>query len=75
MVAAANAGDAAFTRMLDELNYLMRERNFPGDLRFRLRDFLRFKHDRESELVTSPERQELMKALSPGSSRRRWRIS
>lgn len=65
MVAAANAGDAAFTRMLDELNYLMRERNFPGDLRFRLRDFLRFKHDRESELVTSPERQELMKALSP----------
>ena len=65
MVAAANAGDAAFTRMIDELNYLMRERNFPMDLRFRLRDFLRFKKDGEADSITSPERQELMKALSP----------
>ena len=65
MVAAANAGDAAFTRMMDELNYLMRERNFPMDLRFRLRDFLRFKKDGEADSITSPERQELMKALSP----------
>ena len=65
MVAQMNEGDAAFNRMLDELNYLMRERNFPMDLRFRLRDFLRFKHDGEADLVTSPERQELMKALSP----------
>jgi hypothetical protein len=65
MVAQMNEGDAAFNRMLDELNYLMRERNFPMDLRFRLRDFLRFKHDGEGDLVTSPERQELMKALSP----------
>ena len=65
MVQSASAGDAAFQRMLDELNSLMREKNFPSDLRFRLRDFLRFKHARESDMVSSPERQEMMRALSP----------
>ena len=65
MVQNASAGDAAFQRMLDELNSLMRERNFPSDLRFRLRDFLRFKHAREKDMVSNPERQEMMRALSP----------
>ena len=65
MVQNASAGDAAFQRMLDELNSLMRERNFPSDLRFRLRDFLRFKHAREKDMVSNPERLEMMRALSP----------
>ena len=65
MVQNASAGDAAFQRMLDELNSLMRERNFPSDLRFRLRDFLRFKHAREKDMVSNPERVEMMRALSP----------
>ena len=65
MVQNASAGDAAFQRMLDELNSLMRERNFPSDLRFRLRDFLRFKHAREKDMVSNPERLEMMRSLSP----------
>lgn len=65
MVQNASAGDAAFQRMLDELNSLMRERHFPSDLRFRLRDFLRFKHAREKDMVSNPERLEMMRALSP----------
>ena len=40
MVAAANAGDAVFIRLVDELNQMMRERSFPMDLRARLREFL-----------------------------------
>ena len=47
LIQTASAGDAAYQRSLEQMNALMREKKFPSDLRFRLRDFLRFKHEKE----------------------------
>ena len=65
LIQTASAGDTAYQRSLEQMNGLMREKKFPSDLRFRLRDFLRFKHEKEGDMASSPERLEMMKSLSP----------
>jgi len=55
-----------YRQLLRDLNSLMREHLFPTDLRYRLRQYLRFRHmQQEGVMILSPERKYLISILSP----------
>jgi len=60
-----------YRQTMREVNLMMREHNFPGDLRYRLRKYIRFRHVQQDgnsagvSLNASPERRYILSLLSP----------
>ena len=60
-----------YRQTMREVNLMMREHNFPGDLRYRLRRYIRFRHVQQDgnsagmSLNASPERRYILSLLSP----------
>ena len=60
-----------YRQTMQEVNLMMREHNFPGDLRYRLRKYIRFRHVQQDgtsagvSLNASPERRYILSLLSP----------
>ena len=60
-----------YRKTMREVNLMMREHNFPGDLRYRLRRYIRFRHVQQDgnsagmSLNASPERRYILSLLSP----------
>ena len=60
-----------YRQTMREVNLMMREHKFPGDLRYRLRKYIRFRHVQQDgnsagvSLNASPERRYILSLLSP----------
>ena len=69
LIGELNNKGSKYRRMLRDLNGMMRDNAFPADLRFRLRQYLRFRHLQSEHLsglmMDSPEHRQVLSALSP----------
>ena len=69
LIGELNSKGSKYRRMLRDLNGMMRDNAFPPDLRFRLRQYLRFRHLQSEHLsgliMDSPEQRQVLNALSP----------
>ena len=63
---ALNADKAKFNRYMSGSNQMMREANFPKQLRFKMRQYFKYKFKNARDISTqSAERQQMLLSLSP----------